>query len=419
MKSPRFPCIIRSGSVTVTIYRAVRPATRRQKKREIFTLAWHSGGRRQTRQFADLRKATDEGRLKAEQMASGRVELAAAMTLAEAELLTAAKRTVGEVPLLTALEEWKKGRKLCQGSFLRACELWAETQSSNVELATAEEASRRFLDAKRKAGVDTTAGLERTMPKFLKQFGSQALNTISSKALQAWLDEMAHPSTRNSHRKRLVTFFRWARKRGLLPSAALTEIEKTDRAKEKNLEIGIITVEQFADILRLIRAKHPEFLAAAVLAGFCGLRRKEIQGQSWKDVLLDRGFVRVTSAKANTPAKRLAPLCPAAVEWLMMCDRSKEQLSPAWAMDRIRAFCRDAEPPIPCPENGFRHAFISHRVAATGDLATTALESGNSVRIIHAHYRELVAKDDGLSWFGIAPSQQSEKVVQYASKECT
>ncbi len=414
MKVVRFPHQIRSGSVRVTIYRAVRAATERQKKREIFTLAWHFGGRRQTRQYSDFKKATDEGRLKVEQMASGRVEMASAISLAEADLFKAAEKVTGEIPLLTALEEWKKGRKLCHGSFLRACELWAETQSSKVETVTSEAASKRFLEAKRKSGVDTTAGLERTMPKFLKQFGDQALNTISFKALQAWLDEMDHPSTRNSHRKRLVTFFRWARKNGMLPSAALTEIEKTDRARERILEIGILTVPQFTDVLRLIHDKHPQYLAAVVLAGFCGLRRKEIHEQAWKDVLLDRGYVRVTAAKSNTPAKRLAPLCPAAVEWLMLCDRSKQQVSPAWGMDRIRAFCRDAQPPIPCPENGFRHAFISHRVAATGDLAATALEAGNSVRVIHTHYRELVAKEDGLAWFNIHAGDKTGKVVSYA-----
>ena len=411
MKPLRFPHEIRSGSVSVTIYRVERPATGRQAAREIFTLAWHVGGRRRTRQFTSFKSAEEDGRLKAGQLASGRVEAAAAMTLEDSEVLLAARDIAGEVPVLTALEEWQRARALCKGSILPACELWAETQTAKIQDVTATEAAKQFLEAKRRAGVDTTAGLERTLPKFLDAFGEQAMCTISARALQAWLDTMDHPSTRNSHRRRIVTFFRWARKVGMLPGSAQTEIEKTDLAKEKPLDIGILTVPQFSAVLQLMRKKHPEHLAAAVLAGFCGLRRKEIHAQAWKDVVLNRGHLRVTAAKANTPAKRLVPLCPAAVEWLLLCDRSGDLVSPPWGLDLIRRFCREAKPPIPCPENGFRHGYISHRAAQTGNLAETAMESGNSVRVIHAHYRELVAKEDGEAWFSIRPGDAGSNVV--------
>jgi hypothetical protein len=55
------------------------------------------------------------------------------------------------------------------------------------------------------------------------------------------------------------------------------------------------------------------------------------------------------------------------------------------------------------PDNCFRHAFISHRVAATGDVARTSLEAGNSPDMIRKHYMELVTRAEGEAWFGLMP----------------
>ena len=414
MKTPRFPLLVKAGSVTVAIYRMRRPRTARQAEREIFTVAWHAGGQRHTRQFADLSRAQDEAKLKAEQLSAGRVSTAATMGLQEFELLKAARELAGAVPLLTALEEWQEGRLLCKGSFIPACRLWAETQTSSIEDVTTASAADQFIAAKRKAGIKTAAGLDRTMPKFKERFGGQGIATITSKDLQAWLDSMDHPSTRNTHRQRIVTFFRWARKVGMLPTSAQTQAEKTDKAREADLDIEILTVPQFSSILQLMRASHPKYLAATVLAGFCGLRRSELHAQAWKDISLERGHLRITAAKSNTPAKRLVPLCPAAVEWLLLCDRTTELVSPPWGMDLIRRYCREAKPTLPCPDNSFRHGFISHRVAQSGDVARTSLEAGNSVRIIHRHYLELVDKKDGEAWFGIRPGD-SGQVIEFAA----
>lgn len=400
MSAERWPKKVISGNVVVRVYK-VKHAT--SKTGNAYVLAYQDGGQRRLQKFADPGAALAEARLKADQLNAGRIA-GASMSAGDRDELQAARRLAGAVPVVAALEEWQRGRKLCGGSIIPACELWAATQTAKLEDVTAAEASRRYLESRRRAGMNTKAGMERTLPKFLETFGGQNMTTISARGLQAWLDEIANPASRNSHRKRIITFFRWARKAGMLPAAAQTEIEKTDRAKVPPLEIGILTGQQFAAALDLMRRKHREYLAVTVLAGFCGLRRKELHAQAWKDVQLDRGHLRVTAAKSNTPSKRLVPICPAAVEWLMLCKRKGDLVSPAWGIDRVRAFCREAK--IPCPENGFRHGYISHRVAQTGNVAETSLEAGNSVQVIHAHYRELVSKAEGEAWFSLRPGEK-------------
>jgi hypothetical protein len=113
----------------------------------------------------------------------------------------------------------------------------------------------------------------------------------------------------------------------------------------------------------------------------------------------------VTSAKKNTPAMRLVPLSNCAIQWLDLCVNRKGLVCGNIAMDRIRDIGRTAK--FSLPDNCFRHSFISHRVAQTGNVAETALEAGNSPQIIFRHYRELVTKEEGQAWFEIASPRKS------------
>ena len=147
----------------------------------------------------------------------------------------------------------------------------------------------------------------------------------------------------------------------------------------------------------------PHYLPALALAAFCGLRRAEIHGQDWNGIELERKFVRITQVKKGTPARRLVPLCPAAVEWLVPYRQKEGPICSNLAMDRIRDIARTAGHDL--ADNGFRHSFISYRVAVTGNIPETSIEAGNSVAMIHRHYRELATKTEAEAWFGITPAE--------------
>jgi hypothetical protein len=80
-------------------------------------------------------------------------------------------------------------------------------------------------------------------------------------------------------------------------------------------------------------------------------------------------------------------------------------------MDRIRTIAREAKdangeaifPAI--PDNAFRHSYISHALAATGNIARVSLDAGNSPKEINRHYRELVTEEEGKAWFEIFPEK--------------
>ena len=216
MAADKWPKKVTSGNVSVKVYQVKHKTA---SSGFAYVLAYSAGGKRRLSKFADPSAALAEARLTADQLNAGHIE-GASMSSSDRAELQYAREIAGRTPLIAALEEWQSARKLCQGSIVQACEFWATIQRAKVEDVPVSEAAKRFLSAKRKAGVDTKAGLERTLPAFVDKFGTQSIASVSAKALQRWLDTMDNPSTRNTSRTRIVTFFRWARKVELLPSAA-------------------------------------------------------------------------------------------------------------------------------------------------------------------------------------------------------
>ncbi len=400
--SETYPRQVRVGSVVVKVYRLRH---RQAAEGHVYAVAWADSSGRKMRQFSDEAEAMDEARLKAAQIASGRVEVAD-LSRSDRDELVAAKRICGDVPLLSALDEWSKAREVSKGNLMLAAQAWAERTGVSFETIKISVVVDRFVEAKRKAGVDVSASYNKILPSFVQALGERDLHTLSARELTAWLDQRyTHPVSRNTARRRVVTLWRWARKQGYLPRDAMTEAEQTDAAREGEHTIGVITAKTYGELLEHFRATHPEYLAPLVLAGFCGLRRAEVHHQTWEDVNLERGFVRVTKAKRNTPAHRLVPLAAAAKVWIKHCKR-EGALCDNLAIDRIRDIGRAAG--FELPENCFRHSFISHRVAQTGNVAETALEAGNSPQIIFRHYRELFTKAEGEAWFSLIPTSKAK-----------
>ena len=149
----------------------------------------------------------------------------------------------------------------------------------------------------------------------------------------------------------------------------------------------------------------PDYLAAAVVAGFLGVRADEIHGkrkddrekrQVWEDIHTeaDEPLLTVTNAKENTPAWRTVPICSAAVEWLNLCPAPHEgSICSAAAMERVRKIGLTAKRKL--PENCFRNSYISYQVVLTGNKHQVSTWAGNSVKEIDRRYRRPVFAETG------------------------
>ena len=276
VKALKFPHQVRSGSSVVRVYRI-----KRGDGREIYSVGWNSGHVRRLQQCGDLKTALAEAKLRAEQLATGRLE-AAQMSIAERDEYHAAKGAAGGVQLLEIVNEWNKARQLTGPDLMRACQQWSERHGGKVaRKVTVAEAIALFLKAKKADGVKVKASYDRTLPGFEKALGSQPLSVVSPEAIAAWLAGFDHPVSRNSHHARVVSLFRWCRKRSLLPLDVMTVAERVDRAREAPGEIGLVTPEQLRKAFTLISEKAPHYVPALAIASLCGMRRSEVHGQLW------------------------------------------------------------------------------------------------------------------------------------------
>ncbi len=393
-----------------------------------YVLAWKTAEGRQIQKFADPDAAIEEGRLKAGQIADGLVA-GAEVSRADRDELFAARAIVGDVPILSALREWQRVRDLTQGHAIAAAEAWAQRNRNTFSRILASDAVDKFIAAKERAKKQGERTYRSKLDPIKLSFPERYLDSISSDEWTAYLEQWQDGVTRNDFRKRAVTLCRWAQKSGYIPRGIQLEVEQTERAHEEATEIGTITPSTYSSALEFIREKHPEHLAALVLAGFGAVRSDEIHGkrhdrikrkkgsapvtdecrrQTWEDVDLERKFLNVTVAKKNTPSWRLVELCDAAIDWLMLCPNRKGPVCVPGAMEKIRLLLKEAG--FFLPENCFRHSAISYRIAVTGDKAATATWAGNSVKEIDRRYRRPMTKAAGETWFAIRPKTGADVV---------
>ncbi len=424
--APKWPMTIAAGSVSVKVYEVKAPSNANGKG---YVLAWTTPAGRRTQAFASSDKAIAEGKLKAAQLSHGRIE-GASMSSGDRDELQAARKLTNGEPLLSVLEEWSKANQLTVGNVLAAAKAWAARNGTVEKQVLVSDVVTAFLKAKTEAGKNVASDHAHTFTCIKEDLGKLPIDTVSARQLDVWLTKSENPVSRNTRRKRIVSIWRWAQRKGYLPRDARTEAEMTERAHEPAPEIGIISVATWRALLAFFRAQHPELLPALVLAGFCGLRRAEIHEQTWEDISLERKNLRVTKAKRGTPARRMVPLCDAAVQWLMLCGDRTGPICTSLAVDGIRRIAREAQvevrnqkgetelrPRFPeIPDNAFRHSYISHAVAETGDIPRVSLNAGNSPKEINRHYRELVTEAEGKQWFAITPGVPAQIVAITSGK---
>jgi integrase len=414
MKSTiRFPKRLVQGNTKVTIYRNKHAKT---SGGFIYQVAWYAAdGARRLKQFTDQDEAIADGKRRLEQLAAGEVE-AGCVSNSDLRELRKARELAGEVPLLAALEEWKAAREFADVHLIEAAKEWQERQGSAAMEKTFEFVYSEFLKAKRLSGNDPKT-YTKHLDAFKTKYGNLKIAELKEPTLQRWLNSFENHSTRNTKRKRLVTLFRWAQKKSYLSRSIKTEAEMTDTALETESKVETIEALALFGLLDHMKQEHPHYVAPLALAGLCGLRRAEVQGQLWEDIHLERKLLKVSSAKKGTPSYRIVRLSEKALKWLSFSAQPAGEVCPGntWAMDRIRDIGQTGDR-FTLPPNCFRNGYISHLVALSGDIARTALEAGNSPAIIRKHYLELFTAEDGVEWFGDFPEATGRESKQQKTR---
>lgn len=202
-------------------------------------------------------------------------------------------------------------------------------------------------------------------------------------------------ATVNSMLKAISVLFVWARKQGLYegmnPTSGLRRTPPTGL-------MDYLSSDEVAKILAHAREHAPDVFPMIATAIYTGMRKGELFGLRWIDVLFDRGVIHVAHSYWKTPKSdkwRPVPLHPALVpvlrDWQRRCPpgalvfpvvpgrgRKPRMGTPDDMMD-IEGLLVASGCHVPVrPWHAMRHAFASHYVMAGGNLLALQKILGHS-----------------------------------------
>lgn len=217
------------------------------------------------------------------------------------------------------------------------------------------------------------------------KFYRGSVHILDPEDVNRFLAKIKEPVTRANFKRIIKAFLTWCRSSGYLPDTFRFELLAKVRP-------GLTTVDAYTkeELMELMKKAHPRDLPYIYLGAFMGLRSSEIARVMWED--FSDTNLRVITRKGSSPSKRLVPIPDNLRDWVAE-GRKKG--------GRVAAQCQYSKREFAIKKNGFRKSFISYQVAKTGDVARTALMSGNSYSVIYQHYLDLKTKEEGEEWFQI------------------
>ena len=244
------------------------------------------------------------------------------------------------------------------------------------------------------------------LARFVAACGEKTMAQITGDEINAFLEGIPHPTTRNDYRKEIVMLWRFCRARKWVAEA----IDETHVPRHAEPEKGrvILTGEQAA---RLMEASvDPDICALNAMVLFGGLRREEVEKLDWSAVNFRTGHIEVSAEVSKVSRDRFAPIPDNLRAWLMPLMKKRGPIVSRVLVHALRATWKRAGI-YPWPQDAHRHSFISYRRRLIGD-AQTALDAGTSETIIKKHYKRPVMLEDAERYFSIRPASEAvEKIV--------
>jgi integrase len=285
--------------------------------------------------------------------------------------------------------------------------LKAVTGSKKVSAVVVELLAARSADG---MSARYLGDLRVRLGRFVAAFAEEMIAALSASRIDEWLRGLGvGPVTRNTFRRRVAVLFSFAKRRGYVTENPVADVE---RAKERETEIEILSVNELA---RLLECASSDMLPFWTIGAFAGLRRAEIERLTWNEVDFEAGVIEVKASKAKTASRRLVTIQPNLREWLAPYRTRVGRVCPVNLQRKINEDRERAKLRSEWPQNALRHSFGSYHLAQFNDAAKLALEMGNSPATIFRHYRQLVKPNQAERYWKIAPAAAGKKVVQFAA----
>jgi integrase len=295
------------------------------------------------------------------------------------------------------------GKTLRDAAKFYAAHLKAVTGSRKVREVVADLLAARAADG---MSPRYLGDLRVRLGRFVDSFGEEMIAALSASRIDEWLrGRRVGAVTRNTFRRRLAVLFGFAKRRGYVTENPIADVE---RAKERETEVEILSVNETA---RLLECASSDMLPFWAIGAFAGLRRAEIERLAWNEVDFEADVIEVKASKAKTASRRLITMQPNLRAWLEPYRARIGRVCPVNLQRKINDDRERAGLRAEWPHNALRHSFGSYHLARFNDAAKLALEMGNSPATIFRHYRQLVKPKDAERYWNIRPAGRANVVA--------
>jgi integrase len=180
--------------------------------------------------------------------------------------------------------------------------------------------------------------------------------------------------------------------------------EQIDRPKVDEKPAQIFTVEQAHNLL--IAAKDLGIVPYIAVGLFAGVRMEEMCRLKGKHLNFDNKTIVLDGDVAKLRAQRTITMQPALLAWLAPYKNELKddyRIAEDNKVTRTRKALLEAAQLKKWTDNGLRHSFGSYHLAKFRKVDDTAHDMGNSVAMVHRHYKALVLKSEAAKYWNLRP----------------
>lgn len=262
--------------------------------------------------------------------------------------------------------------------------------------------------------------------RFAAHVGQRSIAGIEPAEIRSWLmdlreivkgydgtpDTLGKPlsaESRNCYRRILGLVFGFALREGFIGTNPVAAVG-TNKVPPKS--IGIFTPEEARSLLAAATAhkfdadstptKLSYILPVVALGLFAGLRPEETYWLEWSQVDWEHRQIDITKGKTAAAGPRYVPMHSTLLAWLEPYRDWEGRVAPT-AMFRTLAKVRRKANISHWPKDVLRHSYASYTLPLHPDVHALAAKMGNSVAVIHKHYRRPVRVEAANAFWNILP----------------
>ena len=284
-----------------------------------------------------------------------------------------------------------------------------------------------YVDEKEREGVRNTT-LKKTkmiLKAFANATDNQLVHRVTEADITSYLSLLrakdgispAKKKTFNNHRNELSSFFKWAGKTDLPTNRPWTFNNPTDnipafsnkRVAEQRPDIATTSPETTRELLSYVMTYKGGKLAKwFALAYFTGIRPSTDEGELVKLSRREDELINMTTGRIMLPANMTKTKDSRQVtisENLRLWLEAYEGMPIAPA--NLKNDYAHVRKKFNLQSDETRHSFISYHVALNRSIGGTALEAGNTEKIIRKYYLNHHSQEEGAEFFSIVPDTET------------